>query len=37
MPKAWSDKDERQYDEVKDSGLDRGRSLARAKEIAARL
>jgi len=36
MPKAWSSKDERMYEHVKDSELDRGRSTARAKEIAAR-
>lgn len=37
MPTAWSDKDERQYDEVKKSALDRGRTPERAKEIAARV
>lgn len=36
MPKAWSDKDERQYDHVKQSELDRGEKEARAEEIAAR-
>ena len=36
MPSAWSDKDERQYEHVKESELDRGRSEDRAKEIAAR-
>ncbi len=36
MPKAWSSKDERQYEHVKDSELDQGRSSKRAKEIAAR-
>jgi hypothetical protein len=36
MPSAWSDKDERQYDHVKESKLDRGRSEDRAEEIAAR-
>jgi plasmid stabilization system protein ParE len=36
MPSAWSDKDERQYDHVKESELDRGRSEDRAEEIAAR-
>lgn len=35
MPKAWSDKDERQYDKIKDSQLKRGASKGRAKEIAA--
>ncbi|MCB9385914.1 MAG: Rho termination factor N-terminal domain-containing protein [Bryobacterales bacterium] len=36
MPSAWSDKDERQYQHVKQSELDRGRSQDRAEEIAAR-
>ncbi len=36
MPKAWSEKDERQYEHVKTSERQRGRSVARAKEIAAR-
>lgn len=36
MPKAWSAKDERMYEAVKESELRRGRSMARAKEIAAR-
>jgi hypothetical protein len=37
MPqKAWSDKDERQYEHVKRSERERGRSPDRAKEIAAR-
>lgn len=36
MPKAWSNKDERQYEHVKESEQDRGRSEDRAKEIAAR-
>ena len=36
MPKAWNDKDERQYDHVKKSELARGRSNERAGEIAAR-
>ena len=36
MPKAWSSKDERMYEHVKDSELDRGRSTDKAKEIAAR-
>ena len=36
MPQAWSDKDERQYQEVKKSARARGKSLPRAKEIAAR-
>ncbi|MEZ5394306.1 MAG: Rho termination factor N-terminal domain-containing protein [Bryobacterales bacterium] len=36
MPSAWSDKDERQYQHVKQSELDRGRSEDRAEEIASR-
>ncbi|MGH7540936.1 MAG: Rho termination factor N-terminal domain-containing protein [Gemmatimonadota bacterium] len=37
MPeKTWSDKDERQYEHVKESELERGRSEERAEEIAAR-
>jgi hypothetical protein len=36
MPKAWSKKDERQYEHIKASEKSRGRSVARAKEIAAR-
>lgn len=36
MPDAWSDKDERQYEHVKDSERDAGRSEDRAGEIAAR-
>jgi plasmid stabilization system protein ParE len=37
MPQqAWSDKQERQYEHIKDSELDRGRSEDKAKEIAAR-
>ena len=37
MPqKAWSDKRERQYEHIKESELDQGRSEGRAKEIAAR-
>jgi len=35
-PKAWSKKDERQYEHVKESELEEGRSTKRAKEIAAR-
>lgn len=35
MP-SWLEKDERQYEHVKDSALDRGRSEDRAAEIAAR-
>jgi hypothetical protein len=37
MPQeSWSDKDERQYEHVKESERKRGRSKSRAKEIAAR-
>lgn len=36
MPRAWTDKQERQYEHVKDSAKDRGASAGRAKEIAAR-
>lgn len=37
MPQdAWSKKDERQYEHVRKSERDRGRSADRAKEIAAR-
>lgn len=36
MPEAWSNKDERQYEHIKDSEKERGRSEERAKEIAAR-
>ncbi|GGK96496.1 addiction module toxin RelE [Deinococcus radiotolerans] len=36
MPRAWSGKDERQYEHVKDSELARGESPDRAEEIAAR-
>lgn len=36
MPDAWSDKDERQYEHVKESERERGRSEDRAEEIAAR-
>ncbi|MFA6046436.1 MAG: hypothetical protein WC718_15735 [Phycisphaerales bacterium] len=36
MPKAWSKKDERQYEHVKESEKSEGRSTERAKEIAAR-
>lgn len=36
MPKSWSDKDERQYEHVKESEKKEGRSTSRAKEIAAR-
>jgi len=36
MPKAWSAKDERQYEHVKESEKKEGRSTERSKEIAAR-
>lgn len=35
-PKAWTDKRERQYQHIKESELDQGRSKDRAEEIAAR-
>lgn len=35
MP-SWSKKDERQYEHIKDSSLERGMGEGRAKEIAAR-
>ncbi len=36
MPRAWSDKRERQYEHIKDSALERGESEDVAEEIAAR-
>jgi len=36
MPSAWTRKDERQYEHIKDSEEHRGTSESRAKEIAAR-
>lgn len=36
MSPAWTDKDERQYEHIKENELDRGRNEDRAKEIAAR-
>lgn len=36
MPTAWSNKDERQYEHVKQSQLERGADEDRAEEIAAR-
>jgi len=36
MPQAWSKKDERQYEHIKESSKQRGKSTRRAKEIAAR-
>ncbi|MFP4281546.1 MAG: Rho termination factor N-terminal domain-containing protein [Opitutales bacterium] len=35
-PQAWSRKDERQYEHIKQSQLDRGTPPERAEEIAAR-
>ena len=35
-PKAWSAKDERMFDHVKESELERGRSADKAAEIAGR-
>lgn len=35
MPKAWSDKDERQYEHIKSSAKKKGRSAKVAKRIAA--
>ncbi|QDV74955.1 addiction module toxin RelE [Botrimarina mediterranea] len=36
MPTAWTDREERQYEHIRDSALDRGRTTERAEEIAAR-
>lgn len=36
MPKVWSDKEERQYEHIKESEAERGVAEKRAKEIAAR-
>ena len=36
MPKAWSNKDERQYEHVRKSEKQKGRSSKRAREIAGR-
>ena len=35
MPKAWTSKDERQYEHIKDSERKEGRSMKRSKQIAA--
>ena len=35
MPKAWSNKDERQYKHIKDSELKSGKPVKRATSIAA--
>ena len=36
MPRAWSSKDERMYDHIKEATRERGVDLDRAEEIAAR-
>lgn len=36
MPRAWSDKRERQYEHIKEGLRDRGESTDKAEEIAAR-
>ena len=36
MPRSWRDKRERQYEHIKDSYEERGRSEDKAEEIAAR-
>lgn len=36
MPDVWSDKDERQYQHIKESQLESGKSDKEAKEIASR-
>lgn len=36
MPKAWSNKDERKYEHIKESAQERGKSEDRAEELAAR-
>ena len=36
MPRAWSAKDERQYEHIKESNLDRGMNEDKAEEIAGR-
>jgi hypothetical protein len=36
MPKAWSNKRERQYEHIKEGQKEQGRSTGRAEEIAAR-
>ena len=35
MPNAWTNKDERQYEHIKDNEKKTGRSAKRAKSIAA--
>lgn len=36
MPSSWSNKDERKYEHIKESGEERGMSDDRAEEMAAR-
>lgn len=36
MPEKWSEKDERQYQHIKKSAKQRGKSAERAEELAAR-
>ena len=36
MPRAWSNTDERQYEHIKESSLERGVNEDKAEEIAAR-
>src|SRR6266849_7711519 len=36
MPQAWTDKDERKYEHIKESSLERGANEDKAEEIAAR-
>jgi hypothetical protein len=36
VPDAWSRKDERKYEHIKESARERGKSTERAEEIAAR-
>lgn len=36
MPEAWSAKDERKYEHIRDGAKERGASAERAKELAAR-
>jgi plasmid stabilization system protein ParE len=36
MPRGWSNKDERKYEHIRDSSVERGVDEDRAKEVAAR-
>jgi plasmid stabilization system protein ParE len=36
MPEAWTNKDERQYQHIRESALERGTEERRAKKVAAR-